>query len=249
MKMNEAVGQFLKRYRLEHGLTMDDVATASRRYGSGWIAANVRNIEHGGGKADSLPVLILLVQSLHDLTGDDLSITSPFERIGDDLEITDIVRLSPQELDELIGTGSIMLMPNVIDRDERDYWHRDGYMKALRAAKNPVPQVYPDIFPPLKNSKVKSIFDIVPTAAETRAAKKKGISPLSFASWCRYLYDCSMDEEAAKRAGENATPQKRGRFSRLIIQEISKQIDDAEMRLADRYIQDEDARTILDMDF
>lgn len=43
---------------------------------------------------------------------------------------------------------------------------------------------------------------------------------LAVAAVCDVLYGHSLDEEAAKRAGEGATPQKRGRVTRVLADEI-----------------------------
>ena len=43
---------------------------------------------------------------------------------------------------------------------------------------------------------------------------------LPIAAICDVLYGHSLDEEAAKRAGEGATPQKRGRVTRVLAGEI-----------------------------
>lgn len=65
--VSEAVGDFLKQYRMEQGLTMDDIAAASRRYGSGWSSATIVSLERGGSKADSIPTILILLASLNDL--------------------------------------------------------------------------------------------------------------------------------------------------------------------------------------
>lgn len=66
-----------------------------------------------------------------------------------------------------------------------------------------------------------------PTSAERRLAirlSKKhedlAANDLAVAAVCDVLYGHSLDEEAAKRAGEGATPQKRGRVTRVLAGEI-----------------------------
>ena len=66
-----------------------------------------------------------------------------------------------------------------------------------------------------------------PTSAEKRLAnrliKEQQVLVLddyTVAAICDVLYGHSLDEEAAKRAGEGATPQKRGRVTRVLADEI-----------------------------
>lgn len=66
-----------------------------------------------------------------------------------------------------------------------------------------------------------------PTSAERRLANRLvkehqelAINDFAVAAICDVLYGHSLDEEAAKRAGEGATPQKRGRVTRVLAGEI-----------------------------
>ena len=58
------------------------------------------------------------------------------------------------------------------------------------------------------------------TFAEMRLAKRAGVEAVKLHSACMVMYGHSLDEEAAKRAGEGATPQKRGRVTRVLAGEI-----------------------------
>ena len=55
----------------------------------------------------------------------------------------------------------------------------------------------------------------------------------SVAAVCDVLYGHSLDEEAAKRAGEGATPQKRGRVTRVLADEILDYMRKVAARLED----------------
>lgn len=220
MKINEFVGRFLKQYRTDHGLTMDDVATASQRYGSGWSSGTISQMEHGGSKADSLPVLLMLVQSLNDLTHDTLTVAGLFKRTAEwnlPITITDAVTMSPGELAESLTVGDVPLMPNITDAGMR---HMEIFTQDVRSGLIPSSK-HTRLFPPTPLR----VSTIIPTASEARAANKIHRDPLEFAVWCRHLYGRSMDEEAASRAGKGATPQKRGRYSRQIIQEVNNRIE------------------------
>lgn len=71
MKMNEVIGSFLKGYRKVHGYTLEQIASASHRYETGWSAATILSMEKGGSKVDSLPNVLLLVQTLNDIANND----------------------------------------------------------------------------------------------------------------------------------------------------------------------------------
>lgn len=202
MRVNEAVGRFLKRYRAEHELTMDDVATASRRYGSGWSSGTISQMERGGSKADSVPVLLLLVQSLNYLTGDTLTVPDLFRCMAGDaaeVSITDTVSLSPDDLATALTSGGVPLTPGEAGTNGRPPFEHSAAAWFLKSLNGPRP---------------------VPTAAEIRAAKKTGIDPHVLAAWCRCHYGRTLDGEASRRAGDGASPQKRGRVTRVIVSEI-----------------------------
>lgn len=67
MKPSEVIGRFLKRYREDNGLTLEAVSDASHRWGTTWSAATIKNIERGGGKADSLPVIFTVIATIMTL--------------------------------------------------------------------------------------------------------------------------------------------------------------------------------------
>lgn len=217
MRVNEAVGQFLRNYREGHGLTMDDVANASQRYGSNWSSGTISQMEHGGSKADSLPVLILLVQSLNDLTGDNMTLADVFMWADSydvkSFDITDIVKLAPIDMHDTLSDQRL----NLANHADRATGRRRMNLERLNAQEgataNPSEEDYFEYF-----------CSIVPTFAEKRAALKADISPEVFAAFCLKLYGHSLDEEAKQRAGEGASPQKRGRETRILRGEVAAAI-------------------------
>ncbi|MEE1296956.1 MAG: hypothetical protein UHD09_09075 [Bifidobacterium sp.] len=63
-----------------------------------------------------------------------------------------------------------------------------------------------------------------PTSAENRMATRLGVKPPVLVRNVDRLYGHSVDAEAAERAGEGATPQKRGRETRIIEGEVADAI-------------------------
>ena len=180
MKMNLIVGKWLRGYRAEHGLTLDQIATASHKYESGWTASTLSYMESGGSKADSLETLLILLATLNDLNRDDL-------RLSDIFMDCDAVE---------VGDG--------FEVDE------DGFFNALGG--RPV-----DIAAPFEHAR---LIPLYATLAETRLAKRNCVDAEALHEACMNLYGHSLDAEAAKRAGEGATPQKRGRVTRVLAGEI-----------------------------
>lgn len=180
MKINDIVASWLRSYRAERGLTLDQIATASHKYESGWTSATLSHMESGGSKADSLETLLILLATLNDLNRDDL-------RLSDIFMDCDAVE---------VGDG--------FEVDE------DGFFNALGG--RPV-----DIADPFEHGQ---LIPLYATLAETRLANRSGVDSEALHEACMNLYGHSLDEEAAKRAGEGATPQKRGRVTRVLAGEI-----------------------------
>ena len=180
MKINDIVASWLRSYRAERGLTLDQIATASHKYESGWTSATLSHMESGGSKADSLETLLILLATLNDLNRDDL-------RLSDIFIDCDAVE---------VGDG--------FEVDE------DGFFNALGG--RPV-----DIADPFEHAR---LIPLYATLAETRLANRTGVDSEALHEACMNLYGHSLDEEAAKRAGEGATPQKRGRMTRVLADEI-----------------------------
>lgn len=207
MRINEAVGRFLKQYRTEHGLTLDDIATASHHYGTNWTAAKIRDIERGGGSADSLPVILILLSALNDLRyTKEMPISS-----DEDLKIIDIFG---DETHVEIADGrfvSVNLIALILAGDTRTLdggiWH---------GGKHPFKSSIPVVMSSHDGKRTPEYS----TAAESRAAAKLGLQPLEVTRFCINWFGHTLDEEASKRAGAGASPQKRGRATREIIQEM-----------------------------
>lgn len=216
MRVNKAVGKFLLHYRTRYGLTLEDIAAASQRYGSGWSAATVVSIQRGGSRADSLPVLILLIQSLNDLTGNDLTVSDLFVMLLNArntrtrlIDITDSLSIRNVDMCDILRGKHVNLRNLNISSPGSSNQDQEG-PKADDAQ--------------TAGSEDTSRYRL-PTFAEKRASAKIGVPPEVFSGYCTRLYGRSLDEEAAARAGEGASPQKRGRATRVIVSEVSAAIN------------------------
>ncbi|NEG88599.1 helix-turn-helix domain-containing protein [Bifidobacterium aerophilum] len=212
MRINEAVGSFLRRYRDEHGLTLDDVATASRKYGSGWTAAKIRDIEKGSGKADSLTTIILLLASINDLRRQrdlaGLTISDIFKDLQE-VSVAESSSLTATQLMKVLSGSEVQLSEKLDSRDQ--------YI--LNLATSDEYQHDRDL--------LEFFATHTPTATEERAAKKIGVSARLYAYLCFASYGHTLDEEIERVVGENASPQKRGSATRSIIEETSEWLESA----------------------
>lgn len=234
MRINEAVGAFLRDYRKEHGYTLEQIATASQRYGSGWSSGTLSLMERGGSKADALPNLLILVQTLSDLDGADdftaLTIGSVFSHwannYDDDIkiDITDTVTVDGDTLGDWLDSGAVNLNAKPVN-DSVPYGD-DGrplgpsphgrQLRRVMELKDMDDEAIKRI-----NRQVDSDYPF--SASEVRAAGRLGITPYTFHELCLVAYGHGMDEENRIRNWQaDATPQKRGRVTRQIVAELQQ---------------------------
>ncbi len=222
MQICELLGTWLSDYRHDHGLTLSDIADAARKYGANWRAANIARMEDGGNSIDALPTLLILFATLNDLAGDDLKLSTPFAHevqsaqegmvdgylsINDDY-LADLYDIYLSLKDYPVKLSRVDALTVAGGGEEQPQYRFSGYDHGT-----PVFEAIGTHYPP--------------TSAERRLANRLvkehqelAINDFAVAAICDVLYGHSLDEEAAKRAGEGATPQKRGRVTRVLAGEI-----------------------------
>lgn len=233
MKINEAVGAFVKRFRAEHDLTLEEIADASRTLlGTKWTAATVSAIEHGGSKADALPTMLILSTALTsayhnkygwDDTDHDVSVIDLI-RDTERLQITDSLSVYT---DAVIGAMTGEGYEPFIDadiKDEQDEGVKRTFFVTTRREEDARVLTAAEA-----QEKIEALFGadgadqfkrwrLVPTAAERRAAKKLGVEPIRVAEATYLLFGATLDEVVYKFAGDGASPQKRGRVTRKVVE-------------------------------
>ena len=232
MKINEAVGAFVKRFRAEHDLTLEEIADASRQIGTTWTAATISAIERGGSKADALPTMLILSNALtrayHQKHGEDDNMVSVVDLLNDTkrLDITDTLTVNTDSVISLLtgdGYGAL------VDADLADKWDKEFSERSARSlfvftrreleaegrtpeeAREELNNALGDFAEQFMN------WHLTPTASERRAAKKLGVEPIRVAEATYLWFGHTLDEEAKKIAGANASPQKRGRVTRKLV--------------------------------
>ncbi len=254
MQISELLGAWLNEYRQEHSLTLSQIADAARKYGARWRPTNIMRMEEGRNGIDSLPTLMILLATLNDLTGDDLTMADIFIDYAGKVELSDRYATSYENIVSMLQGKKAAFTYASGDKLKHEmqvtanYFGIDydsalqttslnfGTHEGIAPGKTPV-------FNPSFTRKKHFIFsNHIPTAAERRLeARLRNANPnlfgkqakskvwtsdnsemlgLAVAAICDVLYGHSLDEESAKRAGEGATPQKRGHVTRVLEGEI-----------------------------
>ncbi len=214
--IDAAVGNYLRAFREAHGLSLEQVANAARRSGATWGAASVRSIERGEASL-TLDKLIHIGLAIRHLSNESVA-------LKDLLGAGEWFRISDEELSPLLSRSWLIgvLSGDQIDasltREMRVMPPR--YLQSGARSGRKLGHLSRGGVPP--KTTVEESMWVAPTAAEDRAAKKLGpmVSGASVALWAQHLWGHSLDDEARHRAGENASPQARGRVTRILTEEI-----------------------------
>lgn len=204
-------------------------------------------MEKGSTKGDSLTALMILLATLNDLTGDGLTMADVFIDYAGTVDIGDYAT-SYENVASALQGEAVSFHDTNEDLKQKLYdivRHEDGIERpeteGVRVRKH---LFVSDVATPRIDPTATPIFIVnhYPTMAERRLWNRlldantpedeavtrlyrflherhyEGALPV--AAICDVLYGHSLDEEAAKRAGEGATPQKRGRVTRVLTGEI-----------------------------
>ncbi|MGF0310970.1 helix-turn-helix domain-containing protein [Rhodococcus sp. IEGM1428] len=210
--LSNVVGSNLKRLRTESGWTLEAVSVVARRRGLRWSPSRVADME-GGRVAATLPTVIALTVALNDLlhesvTLGDLLISDLPVEVNPSLGVaSDKLRSwffgKPAELPttKVIGPLRLRLGGSGVAYD----------LEALSDADGVDPQL---------------VEQIHATFGETEARISDGmdISPIRLAVLSAKLWGRAFASERDARAGAHANPQKRGRITRELKDELNQEI-------------------------
>ena len=225
--MMKFLGRRLKEIRHERGLTLDDIATASQHFGTNWTSATISSMERGGSNIARLDVLMILTEAVTftDDNGDvaPMTLVDWFSIWGeedgqyvviaenDTISLNDELSTSRNNVAAALEGQPPTLFPLIGTKEQREELHRAVDMKGTTSTDT---ENRPHIPDRLRGNAH------VATLSEQRAAIKFGLSPELFACVVKMRYGHYLDEEVAKRAGADASPQKRGRVTRKIFEEL-----------------------------
>lgn len=227
LNMMKFLGRRLKEIRHERGLTLDDIATASQHFGTNWTSATISSMERGGSNIARLDVLMILTEAVTftDDNGDvaPMTLVDWFSIWGeedgqyvvtaenDTISLNDELSTSRNNVAAALEGQPPTLFPLIGTKEQREELHRAVDMKDTTSTDT---ENRPHIPDRLRGNAH------VATLSEQRAAIKFGLSPELFACVVKMRYGHYLDEEVAKRAGADASPQKRGRVTRKIFEEL-----------------------------
>lgn len=227
LNMMKFLGRRLKEIRHERGLTLDDIATASQHFGTNWTSATISSMERGGSNIARLDVLMILTEAVTftDDNGDvaPMTLVDWFSIWGeeygqyvviaenDTISLNDELSTSRNNVAAALEGQPPTLFPLIGTKEQREELHRAVDMKDTTSTDTENRTHIPD--------RLRGNAHVA-TLSEQRAAIKFGLSPELFACVVKMRYGHYLDEEVAKRAGADASPQKRGRVTRKIFEEL-----------------------------
>lgn len=222
MRINEAIEEWLTGYRNAYDLTLDQIATETRSFGTAWSVGFISGI----GKANTsaaLQNLIVLVRSVNSLTGEHNSLSNVFQGDGD-IELNEYLTVTREELRRMLEGNSIEVAAPTKFLDGGNITKlSEGLLDELPSV---MKRLSENLFNLLSDSDRKAVEEHEPTLAERRASKRLSLTPGAVAAACQIKYGAFLDDEATERAGTSSSPQKRGRETRKIIEELDLWIDD-----------------------
>lgn len=236
----DAVGAFLRDYRQQHGITLDSIAQIGREFGATWSLSSVQAIE-GGKAAPTLPTLLTLTLVLGRLSGQPLRLAD----LLSSAEALDRPYVDRPDQPVLRSWVERALSGERVELTNADYEHvnerrvpvedEDLERAASKRGREPltgderydqVDALWEAMNEPPEPGEYRSPRRSRASLAESRAAKKLGVRPLEFQQRAVQLWGHSLEAEALSRAGDDSTPQARGRVTRVLVDEIRESLAD-----------------------
>lgn len=218
-----AVGAFVAEVRREHGATLDQVARFGRLYGATWSASSIANVERGQASM-TLTTMLQLALALGDVAG------RPFA-LSDLLGDADVLALGRHELNRSWFDRMLAGEPLSVSPDDDPAF---AVPTESRASEKSIDQ----------GRLVEALLDASRepaerpsrdgSLAETRAAGRLGIAVDELQALAQRLWGDSLEAESARRAGPASTPQARGRATRLLVDELRRELDAGRAEQAER---------------
>lgn len=208
--LHQVVGKNVARLRAEHGVTQAALARAARGFGLRWQDTRVSELENGTLPTPSADTLLLIALAMQDICG---SVTlAEFLRGDGKVAIGRGISVTLDSLRHVVAGASIEALrhdlsyaiPHAADMVSADI-ERDK-----RILGDPPP---PEFYGYNRRGLIAAQSET--KALRTLAVPASTLSALAFAAWGR-----SLSEERDARSPEGATPQKRGRITRELVEEL-----------------------------
>jgi len=217
----QVVGENARKFRKEHGLTLEQVSRSTRTHGLKWSTGRVADMENGA-ISPTIPTLVALAAALEELAGayplspDDAVTMHDLLATDQWVEITPTIRLKGSAFARIIGGGSAGITLDDSRTDAEISAFAAGISSRVKAdMANAAPGV--------------RIGDVRQAMAGTgladeRAARRLGLSVWAVTSWAVKLWGHSLTAERDRVLGEGASPQKRGRLTRELVEQIEEAV-------------------------
>ena len=215
MKVHEIVYETMQSIRKRYGLTLDNICAAAHKYGATWTPGFLNGMKRNRSAA-SLPNLLVLCKCLSDLTGEQILLPDLFDG-KDPVELDNGAKIGQSDIRKALnGRPYHIVAVSVIDA-------------AATAIISEIPNMLKqlsDIIVTATQAAYGSRFaSHAPTLSESRAAKRLGLSTAATAGLCLLEYGDFLDDVTDRLAGENATPQLRGRHTREVLKQLDLILD------------------------
>ncbi|WP_225213361.1 helix-turn-helix domain-containing protein [Corynebacterium gallinarum] len=212
MTLSQVIGQNVRNIRAEH--TLEELASHGRALGTTWSAASISAIERGEFRA-TIEAVSMLALSLDQLRGEG---TLKGEVTSRDLFQTD----KPIALGKKLVTSTDHLLQFLGGDTSGTVLDTSHMMKNIQEGMREWVEGYERLN--LPNDSMDLYFRVEEsgpqTPAEHRLAKKVGIDVQELRTWAVHLWGKSFEDHRDDIAGPDATPQKKGRVSRELLNEI-----------------------------
>lgn len=197
-----AIGQYIRYYRKEYGVTIDALARVGSALGMTWGRTSIENIE-SGKFAPTISTLFALCAALNAQRWDD---NTPRIRLPDLFSLVDTVSIADGYEVSTDRIRSFLGDPDAVEAVGD--WYGD-YVRILGS------------FEPKK-----------PTLAERRAAKRLDVSVEELQDLATYLWGESLDRVVSNSLEPGASAQARGHETRLRVAELRERMPDLWVRMA-----------------
>ena len=212
--LQTVIGINAREFRLNAGLTLDQVAVAARRRGLKWSESRVADFE-AGRAAPNLVTLLALCLALNDAGCPEATLPGLVKYIAP-IKINDSLTLLDADVVRLLAgqpaDGPELMCPAPDDAANVLGWKRTPFERKIVHR-------YEAVIPDFARIAASA------GATEERVSKTLGISQNLLAHLSSALWGRSFSEERDRRAGGAANVQKRGRVSRDMQAELQAAID------------------------
>lgn len=217
----EIVGKTTRSLRERHGITRDELARAARARGLTWSTGSVAAIEAGKSSL-SLPQLLVLCDALHQTTGRAYRLSELLKGGSEshpdhlDVQLTPSVAVSSGAIASWLGgspvdslvSGEAMTAQSLVDEvlTESKDWPRAKVLPSEeRSARR----------------NAEALFGRRgPTLTARRAAARLGFDTQTLYKWSVEIWGHSFDDEMSRRVDRDASPQKKGHVTRVLLREV-----------------------------